>query len=851
MLAAPPEIGPYRVLRPLGEGGMGAVYLAFDGRLNRHVALKLVARADATDETAREELLREARAAAALNHPHIASVHDVIEAEGQVAIVFEYVEGETLAERLRHGRVRVREAIRIGLQLAEALCSAHEHGVVHRDLKPANIAITTDESVKVLDFGVARIMSAGADNAATAHTTAAGFVGTVGYAAPEQCVGRGVDARADIFSLGVVLFEMITGRRPFDGGDSATVVHSMLSSDPPHARSLVADVPAELDGLIGRMLAREPMRRPATARQVADALQSLLPGDAMTGAGGGSRRRTWIVAALIGVAVLTGTLVGTIRWDRPAAPTDDRPPVIAVLPLTNASGDPSKEFLAVGVAESLITRLASLPSITVLSRTAVAEARERHTDFASLASELDATYLVDGSVQEVGDRLRISLSLVRRDASIAWADTVEGTFASVFELQTRLASALAQSLAVHVSAADRAILAQQPTTSPEAFAAYSRGRALLDRRHVKGNTEAALAAFEEATQLDPDFADAHAARGEALWDLYLSRRDPELAKAAVEAGFTALRLGPNRANVRYSLALTLKGRGELQQATEELQRALALRPNYDDARRELGDVLARQGRVDEAVAEFERAIALRPDFWAHHYALGNSLLRAARYEAAADAFEKSVALQPDNALAHTNLGVAYYYAGRRADALASFRQAVALRPIASAYSNIGAIHHQRGEFAQAVDAYRAALKLAPNSAATHRNLGDTYLRMGRAADARAAYREAVRLVQGDLAVNPKDPLAIASLAVYAAKAGDWALARRQLPLARKLAPSNPDVLYRVAVVHALANEPDSAMAALESAVAAGYSRAQIADAREDFAVLKGVPRFESLIGSQP
>ena len=848
-MSAPEEIGPYRVERPLGQGGMGAVYLARDRRLDRPVALKLFSGAEARTPFARHELLNEARAAAALNHPNIASVHDVLDVDGQVAIVFEFVDGETLAERLRRGPLTSGEAIQIALQLVDALAAAHHHGIVHRDLKPANIVITPDNVVKVLDFGVARAMPEGVDNASAARTTAGGFVGTIGYAPPEQCLGQSVDARADIFSLGVVLFEMLTGRRPFTGHDATSLVQSMLSGKSPHVRSHSGNVSPELDGLIARMLSSDPAKRPANVREVRDVLLPLAPTERIILVAPPRRRRTWPLLALLAAAALTGALVTSILRREPA-PTPEKPPVIAVLPLTNASGDATKDYVAVGFADSLITRLAGVPTVTVLSRAAVADARRRTADIPKLANELDVTYFVDGSVQQSEDGLRVTLNLIERDGAVAWADTAEGPAESLFDLQTRLASSLAQVLSLRLSAADRATLAKQPTMNPEAFAAYSRGRALLDRRDIRGNTQASLAAFEEAAKLDPNFADAHAARGEALWDLYLGSKNPGLANAAVEAGYLALRLAPNRANVRYSLALTLKGRGELQQAADELQRALALRPNYDDARRELGDVLARQGRVDEAIAEFRAAIELRPNFWAHHYALGISLVRAARYNEAAAAFRRTVELQPDNASAHANLGAAYHFLGRLDDALASYERAVEIRPSSTAYSNIGNIHHRRGDFARAVDAYKAALTLVPNAAATHRNLGDAYRRLGRLAEARASYRTAVRLTQADLSVNPRDPVANASLAVYAAKAGDWSLARQQLRIVEELATSDVEVLYRVAVVHALANEPEPALDALEAAVAGGYSRTEVAS-DDDFAGLRNHPRFTALVTVVP
>jgi tetratricopeptide (TPR) repeat protein len=843
-MSAPQQIGPYRVVRPLGRGGMGAVYLARDQRLDRTVALKLFSGSEARSDFARHELLDEARAAAAFSHPHIAAVHDVLDVDGEVAIVFEYVEGETLAERLAHGPLGVNATLDVATQLADALGSAHQHGIVHRDLKPANIVISPDGVVKVLDFGVARVMPEGIDDANVAHTTVAGFVGTMGYAAPEQCLGQAVDARADIFSLGVVMFEMLTGRRPFVERDNATLVRAMLSSEAPRVRSLVPAVPVELDALIASMLSADRAKRPARAPEVRDAIRAVA--DAVRQPHRIAMRRPWLIAALLLAAAVIGALVATIGRREPANPAA-KAPVVAVLPLTNASGDDAKDYLAVGVTDSLITRLAGVPSVTVLSRAAVADAQRRARDIPALARELDATYFVDGTVQQIADGLRISLSLIARDGAVAWADTVQGPFESFFALQGRLASALGNALSVRLSAADRASLAHQPTSNPQALDAYWRGRALLERRDIIGNSKLALAMFDEAIRAEPRFADAHAARGEALWFLYLETKNTDHARAALEAGTEALRLQPNSAEVRYAQALALEGTGRHDEAIEELQRALALRPNYEDARRRLGQILAREGRIDEAIAEYQKAIELRPNSWANFSALGLSLYQADRYEEAAKAFSRVIELQPESALGYQQLGVTYQVLGKTDAALENYRKAIAIAPLPQAYSAIGVLLHERGDFEGAVDAYQRAIALRPNSHVTHRNLGDALRRLGRQEQTRRAYRQAVALAEEQLKINPKSAGTVASLAVYHAKLGDFESADRFREQALALEDDDTQVLYDAAVVLALQRRRDEAVQLLQRAVSAGYSRTIIAE-DEDFASLGDLEAFQQLVG---
>ena len=828
---------------------MGAVWLAEDTRLHRQVALKTLRSADDHDARSRAGLMREARAAAALNHPHIATVYDVLEHDGQVVIVFEYVEGETLSARLARDPLAGPEAVGIACQIAQALVMAHAQGIVHRDLKPANVIVGAGGQVKVLDFGIARLLSIGTtQTAGKGGETASGpgFIGTPGYAAPEQMVSSAVDERADLYALGVMLFEMISGRRPFPGNDAAALASSKLGQDAPPLSSTGRLVPPDLARIVDALLARDRDRRPATAADVLAQLRSVY-GQPGTGALGAGARRRVLAPVLIGAAVLLAAVSAGVwsMWRPAPAPSPSAPPVVAVLPLANMSGDASRDFVAAGIAESLISSLAALPTVTVLSRASVAEARGRLSQPSALAKDLGATYLVEGSVQESGGQLRVSLTLVRPDRSVAWGDNVEGAFERIFELQSRLASALTSALSVRVSASERAQMNERPTTSPEALSAYWQGRALLERSDVKGNIEAAVTAFNRAIQLDARFALAHAALGQAYWRKYNDTRNAEWTTRSIEEGNTALRLDPGRAEVRFTLAVTLDGSGRRAEAIEELQRALVLQPNYDEARRLLGRVLARQGRIDEAIAEFKKAIALRPSA-STYSAMGLSLLAAARYSEAAEAFEQVVTLEPDNAAGFQQLGTAYQYLGDSGRALEHYRRALAIRPSAAAYSNIGALYHGQRQYADAVDAYTKAIAIRPNSATTHRNMGDALAKLGRAAEAKAAYLAAVRLAEAELKVNPADAGVLASLAVYLQKTGDAKAAGARIAAALKKDPRNPEVLYRAAVVSALAGQRREAIAALQAAVAQGYSLASIAGG-DEFEVLRGTPEFTKLV----
>lgn len=846
------SVGPYRILSHLGSGGMGEVWLAEDMRLQRRVALKMVRPASLEDRGSRERLMREARAAAALNHPHIATVHDVLEEQGEVVVVFEYVEGETLHVRIARERIPVDEAVDIASQIVKALAAAHSHGIVHRDLKPANVIIGADRHVKVLDFGIARILAIGSTESTgkpPAETMSGlGFIGTAGYAAPEQMVSSAVDERADLYALGVVLFEMISGRRPFPGNDRVHLASVKLATDAPPLSSTGQVVPPPLEQLIASLLERDRDRRPATAQDVLSELRTIA-GSTNTGPFPAvPARRSWKTAAVaVSIVVLAGFGLWGTRYFR-AAPSGNAsaPPVVAVLPLTNISGDPSRDFVAAGIAESLISSLAAVPSVTVLSRAAVNDAKLRTADTGALTKDLGATYLVEGSVQESSGTLRVSLHLVRSDRSVAWGDIIEGKFEAIFELQSKLAMALTNALVVRVSASELERINAQPTSSPQALSAYWQGKALLERADVKGNVDAAVSAFEQAAKLDPKFALAHTGLAEAYRQRYLDVRDPIWAQQAIDEATHALSLDPNRAEVRYVLGLTLAGGGRLDDASAELYRALALQPNYEDARTQLGQLFATQGNIDAAIIEFRKAIALRPTSPAPYSAMGVALVNAARYEEAVQVLSDAAERFPDNSRVYQQLGTAHQFLGNTEQAVANYRKALAIRPSAPAYSNLGAFLHSTGDFAGAVDAYQHAIEIRPNSPATRRNLGDALTRLGRVAEAKEAYREAVRLSEAELKVNPTDARNLAALAVYLQKAGEPAASRTRLEQALATAPDSADILFRASVLHALWGESDRALDFLERAAANGYSRKTI-ETDDDLASLRQSPRFKQLL----
>jgi tetratricopeptide (TPR) repeat protein len=847
------SVGPYQILRQLGAGGMGVVWLAEDTRLNRKVALKTVKTADDDTTEGRQRLMREARAAAALNHPHIATVHDVLDVEGKVIVVFEYVEGDTLAARLLRAPMPVAEAIEVAWQLADALTAAHSQGVIHRDLKPSNVVLGPDGRAKVLDFGIARLVPAGADMAQSVPgTVGVGLVGTPGYAAPEQYLSRNVDGRADLYALGVIIYEMICGKRPFPGHDPVSLATWVLRDEAPRlAPDSGAWVPPRLQSLVARMLDRDPGKRPASGDDVLVELSPLRDSESSPLARRTVRlRRRMPVGALVAAGVVLAAvtaLVLGVGWN--ARQLGPAAPVVAVLPLANMSGDASNDYLGAGLAESLITSLASAPRVTVLSRGAVEEIRQQNPDRTSFVRALDANYLVTGSVHAIADRLRVTLNLERPDASVAWGETVEGATGDLFDLQKRLATLLGNAIADQTPAGERAEPAAASTSSGPAQIAYWKGRTLLDRRDLTGNIQGALKEFENAVAADPTFAIGFAGLAEAQWAMYVQTNDKQWAQRAVESTQTAVKLEPDRPSVLYTAAQTHYRGGQYDQALQAVERALALQPTYEDAIRLHATVLVRQGRVDEGLAEFNRVAAIRPNSVTLHTDMGMALYGASRYAEALSAFEKAIAISPSSAAGLARAGAASQMLGDNAKALDFYEKANAIQPRAETFSSMGTIYYSLGDYAKASASYEGAVLIRPLGAITHRNLGDAYARLGRRADALRAYRQAVTLAEGEVSVSPGDARAIARLAVYQAKAGDDGAARRSLASAEKLAPLDGQVQLRAAVVHALAGRGEPALDAIARAIKGGIAPRAIVG-EEDFGSIRTLPRFAAMVGNQ-
>jgi non-specific serine/threonine protein kinase len=609
-LAAGTVIGHYEIKAQLGAGGMGEVYRATDRRLVREVALKLLPAALRTDPVRRERLQREARTVAALSHRNIVTIHSVEEADGVHFITMELVVGQPLSEKISSGGMAVSEIVAVGIQLASALATAHDKGVIHRDLKPANVMITSEGQVKVLDFGLAKTLdpSPGTDSAATSLTRDDVVIGTMPYMSPEQVDGRRLDQRSDIFSLGIILYEMTTGTRPFQGTSAAALLSSILRDAPRPASSLRKDVHRSIDQLLARCLEKDRERRIQTAGELGNEL---------------ARIRLELAAAS-GPAVL----------ERKS---------IVVFPFTNTSNDPDNEYFSDGLTEEIISDLAKVKALSVISRTSSMQLKGTRKDVRTLGRELGVGHVVEGSVRKAGQNLRITAQLIdaSSDANI-WSEKYSAAMNDVFEVQERVAGEIVKALNITLTSDEQALLAERPIDDPRAFELYLRARQELRRYHI----DAGVTLAREAIQI----------AGEA----------PALRAQLTMAKVLMARAGINRDVTLFA---------------EIEQEALALASHLPaDSTSILGFMAYEQGRLPDAVRQCRRALELDPNSDDAHLYLCLAAFCAGQNDLARSSADRFLAQDPLSPMAWMASGVQRWFVNRAAESIEELERALSLDP---------------------------------------------------------------------------------------------------------------------------------------------------------------------------
>jgi TolB-like protein/tetratricopeptide (TPR) repeat protein len=635
-LEAGARVGPYEIVGLLGAGGMGEVYRARDTRLGRDVAIKVLPAAVAEDPGRLSRFAQEARATAALSHPNIVALHDIGEHDGHPFLVSELLVGQSLRERLAAGPLLLLTTINYARQIVSGLAAAHTRGVVHRDLKPDNLFVTTDDRVKILDFGLAKLTTPLPGASTTLTAPSSGLVaGTAGYMSPEQARGQSTDARSDIFSMGAVLYEMVTGRHAFTGDSAADVVSAVLTTDPPPLSHVVPGIPGAIEAIVGRCLQKEPGQRFQSAGDLGFALDAVSPSGpgaaarlprrpASSFASTFARRRTPTVATAL-IVMTVGLGIGGWRlWPTPpeaAAPaagvTDMAARrVIAVLPFKSLSADTRQDYFAAGVSEEIHRRLSEIGTFRLLGRSAISDPQAG--DVRRLAAEFGAGSLVEGSVRVERDRVRISVALVdtRTDRSL-WSQVYERNLRDIFAVQTDVALRVADALDLTLTAEQRWRVERKPTDNPAAYDLYLRAHGTWTG--TREDDESAVGYLSEAVRLDPKFALAQAFLAYRMMFLSVNGDVGHLDRA-LDIARRAIAIDPTMSVAHMALASLLSEKGLASGARKSFLRALTLDPNNVWSMNNLSRLEIVMGRYDEAFLWALRAFRLQPRMMPFHLA---------------------------------------------------------------------------------------------------------------------------------------------------------------------------------------------------------------------------------------
>ena len=819
------DFGPrYRIESKLGEGGMGTVYKAFDRDLDRVVALKLLRPEMVADPNALARFKQELLLASKISQKNILRIHDLGDLGGLKFISMAFVEGEDLRGLLnREGKLSIERTVTIVKQLCAALEAAQSEGVVHRDLKPHNVMVDKSGNIFVSDFGLAKSLEAGA----IGMTRTNEFLGTPRYMSPEQVEGGNIDHRSDLYSLGLIIYEMVTGDVPFTGDSTLQVMFKRVKEPPKDPRKLRPDLPDYLARIILKLLEKDPAKRYQSARELLQDLETQhapsvsmrLPVFTLEG-----RNLLIAGAALAAILLIGGTVYyfksGGTGSETTATAADSR--FVAVLPFTHGQDAENLSYIASGLADGLMGRLGQLSNLRLASRSAVEQVKVTDS-VQKIGRSLGVSLLIRGSVQTTATGIRVLMSLENvQTGARQWTREFAGTASDSLGLEDQIYSELLTALSVKPSNEELVRGTSHPTENLEAYDYYLRGRNELRRAKDAKGWEESVNLFDTALKKDANFALAYAGLADSYLRLYRDKKDVMLAQRAQGAAEQAIRIDPNLAEAHFSLGSVLNAQGRSNEAIAAIRQALQFAPNSDDGYRRLGNSLFLSGRKDDAIAAYQKAIDINPFYWMNYNVLGDAYLQSGEFEKAGAAFRKVTELEPENPAGHENLGVMYFMQGKYEECIPAFQKAIQLQPFYGTYSNLGTAFFYLKRYAESVKMFEKAVELNPNQSIAVGNLADA-LRWAQQQDsAKVTYDRAITLGVQELRVNPRNASTMGYLALYYAKKGDAVRGMEFIRRARSIEKNDATLAYQEAVVQLIAGKQKESLAALREALQQGY-----------------------------
>ncbi len=855
-------VGRFAISKRLGAGGMGQVYGAEDTTLKRHVAIKRMAPHANSTAADRKRLLKEAQRASALNHPNVGAIYDVVEHAGELWLVMEYVEGETLRHRLSKP-ISTEDFFSIATQCCEGLEAAHEKGIIHGDIKPENIMLTAGNRVKILDFGVARrAWSSNPDEATKSLETMTASGGTPAYMAPEVLLQQPDDGRSDLFSLGLVFYEMLGGDQPFRSESLATTIAKIVHVEP----APLKNVPAPLAAVVSRSMAKTPDARYPNAAALLEDLRRVEQGGkpkrVPSTSGSFHHYRTLAAVAIVLVLIAALFAFRPVRrlFRSSAANTIASPSqsgglpetkILAVLPFAAASADPKLTALGEGLVESVAAKLGKLTEDRAFEVVPPGTLQEKKIfTLPDAARMFGANLGLALSLEPAGDLVKITYSLLGRQSDTPLASgSLTLPRVDAFSAEQLISDGTVKDLHLQLRPEEEAALKYHGTDRAAAYNYYLQAQGYLLNSNQAENLDNAALMAREALKIDPNFGMAKAVLGESYWSRYFTTKQKQWIAPAQSACNDAVKLGNAGAAGHVCLGLIDNGTGHYPEAAAEFQLALGLEPTNEGAAIGLAHAYQLEGKITEAEGAYQQAIQAHPNSRSAYNNFGAFYLGRNDYEKALQMYAKAIQIAPEWYATYSNVGNIYNQMGQYEKAIDPLKKSIAIRPSYASYVNLGVAYFGLNKFSEAAEAYEAAAKLDPQQYVIWGDLGDALFHSGKKDQSVMPLKKAVELAKAELKVNSHDPGVLGDLASYNSLLGDRKNALLYLGQALQYGHNDKDLLLDAASVYNHLGESGLAIEFLAKAVQAGYTADKIRSL-PDFDNLAAMPAYQQLIKSK-